>query len=153
MRFYRVSHASKRNAYESDFYAGPYNGHGLESDELDAMGWRHGDAVHPPFTIDCFGPTYDVPCEAYYPFNDDESPEHDCYVNGCVKNPADYVCGFESEEMLREWFSGYRAMLRREGFVLRVYDVPDAAVQRGRYQAACRRDALRADNVSVRVIP
>ncbi|MEU3261009.1 hypothetical protein ABZ694_25005 [Streptomyces albidoflavus] len=44
----------------------------------------------------------------------------------------DEFCAFVGEEPLYVWFSGYCAKLKAAGYVIRVYDVPDADVRCGR---------------------
>jgi hypothetical protein len=49
---------------------------------------------------------------------------------------GEHKFGFESEAHLRQWFRGWRAPLRRCGFVLAVYRVPEPDVLFGVHQLA-----------------
>lgn len=122
MLFYRVCHRDRTSGPPGEeVYAGPYNGHGINSYRLRRMGWAHVDDGHPDVYEDVFARVLD------------HRPDID---------PYDYVCGFAGPDDYRSWFYGYRSFLRHMGFVLRTYDVPSSAMFVGEKQAACHRGAI-----------
>jgi len=106
VRVYRVEHPVH--------HIGPYNAPGrYGNSELERMYESHNDAAHPsPWRGNEF------PREAYYNLT------------------SEYRFAFETVDALRDWFFGYRAMLRRHGFVLAVYEVPRIAIYFGAHQLA-----------------
>lgn len=64
------------------------------------------------------------------PFRTGEFPDYGAGITG------EHKFGFESEGHLRRWFQGWRAPLRRCGFVLTVYAVPEPDVLYGAHQLA-----------------
>lgn len=49
-------------------------------------------------------------------------------MDGIEKSGKNYVCGCPSAAALSEWFSGWEAVLLRNGFVVKTYDIPDEEV-------------------------
>lgn len=138
MLFYRVCHRDVVDR-ATKLHAGPYCGM-ISSDPLHRMAWAHTDDEHPSVRFDV-----DFPDESCDQYGDTEGDGyHDCFTNGrCMVSVYDTVCGFTSVAMLEAWFYGHRAMLRREGFVMRVWDVQPEDVFEGDQQAAVRHDVLR----------
>ena len=154
MLFYRVCHQAYRNITD-EYHVGPYCTEGLDhSGDLDRMYAVHNrnafgpDATHPPMLLDVNFPDSD--CSDEY-----EDENHECTEYTCQAYSANYVCGFTDLERLTEWFAGFRTMLRREGFVVRVFDIPDHMVMNGRRQSVAHTDGLYAAYVSgnVQVLP
>lgn len=149
MLFYRVCHRDVTG--EIGLHVGPYNTGGLAySENLNRMAWRHADYLHPTVRVDV---DFGEPCERSDDWDDDTEEWHNCYSSGCIKNMGDYVCGFTSLDMLKEWFHGYRKMLREEDFVMRVWDIPAHEIIEGGSQAVARIDALADAGHKVRRIP
>lgn len=153
MLFYRVCHREYRAL--QGFHVGPYCTEGAGGTVELARMWdaHNGDwLAHPAFTRDVrFGSgnlDYYGDCIEQY-----EDDEHDCSESQCYESAYDYACGFTDLDSLRTWFYGFRAMLRRQDFVVRVFDVPDDAVRHGDYQAACRIDALASASHTVVRVP
>jgi hypothetical protein len=121
---YRVQHATSG--------IGPYNHEspGRRGEKLENMAYSHNDRDHP-------APWHGTE------FRTDEAR----------KISTHHRFGFESVDAMKEWFRGYRAELRRCGFVLAVYEVsttdPDAFY--GRHQVAF--DPVRAVLVRTEQIP
>lgn len=153
MLFYRVCHRDITDDAISGLHGGPYSGPATWDDaegNLDRMCNAHSWVWdHPGMRLDV---DFRDTCDRYDSW-DDQDNYHDCYAEGCVDSLSDFVCGFTSLDALRAWFHGYRAMLRREGFVLRVWDVPECDVRQGTYQAAARHEALSALTPRVLRIP
>ena len=61
-----------------------------------------------------------------------------------------WVCGFTSMDAFRTWFEGWEEDLRQDGFVLRVYDVPDYI--QGDVQAITRAEWLDDSRAEVKEI-
>lgn len=122
MIVYRVAHAT-RTAFvpgPGDFPAGPYNGLSYrdKTPTLRRMISAHsGNATHH------LGPCWDR------------------FLNGISPNE---VCGFDALDSLLDWFERWFLVLNEAGFVVWVYDVPDADVRVGQGgQAVFRADAAR----------
>jgi hypothetical protein len=105
MLIYRVAHKSIAT---DGFPSGPYTTYGLPdevAERLNDMRWAHSNSSHP-------------------------SPWKDPKLNAIRDHER---CGFDSLEMLYEWFEGWTKFLRDSGFAVYTFEVDDSVTRVGEY--------------------